>query len=1148
MKKRQILFWMILFPYALLVAQPNHSYLLYSDKLDQPTSTAFSEFVNNGGAFITAKGWQATTTKSQLFIALPKDLPAEGTFIIDVNKFNPVAQNADVKQNIINLYSQRNGSKDIFETDGSWWNIRTGTGYSEGSGMAGFKFLAAPRGIDSREEERCIERKSDWRESLWYQFKVVWTREKTYCFFDGDLVSTLPFEGQIEMFKFIFLGTDNVYAGQPGPIYGNLRIYGAEPDPATIFILTKISGDGQSGAPSQQLALPLVVRVTNQLGVGISNTPVMFVPQNGGGMVESQPVLTNADGYALSSFLLGSSDGRYSVIATSEKTGTSQIVFYADAVTPDTYSLLAVSGNGQTGEPGKQLALPFIVRVQNQKGIGTPDILVTFAPHNGGNMAEIQPVLTDADGQARAFFVLGENEGAYSVSVTSDKTGGASVQFSASAVKPKIAISKSSGDEQTGTVGQALAAPCVVLAKDDLGRIVADVEIEFFVETGAGSIVDGSSVKKIRTDTAGYASASWTLGTRAGVQHLYAKFEETTLTFSASAGVGAPKRLINTTDGGPYTAGKSYEFACRLEDDYGNPCIGAQIAFTVESGNGNINGSKSAELLTDDQGVAKVTWMLGLNHTYINRLSAKLNGSTDGSLSVIYQLENILPPSLEQSMIVADSIAVADGADSVRIRVTLKNDDGLALPDYAVNILVSGQLNQLVIADSVTNTAGEMTAVLRSTAAEIKSITAFVIGVGVLPKTVEVAFREPHSPYIHLMSVLGNEQSGIVGRTLPQALVVWVVDEQNRPRADVSVEFQVKAGGGLINGQSLFETVSNGSGLAQATWTLGNRAGFNSDSIRVTLPGIIALPIYFVASAQAGPPDRLISLIPDSLTAVVGDFLRLKVRVQDAFGNPTPQIPVLFEALQNGAMAEPQPVPTNSSGESQATAVIGNRPGVSTFQATLQDMPALHWTVFVRETRERLIAMPADTVKLSESRDVELAVICVDGSGASLQNIPVQFSRIAGAGDFLGSPGVVSDAGGHASVIWRPVESTETTVIQATSPNDSVRFYIRFIIQSSDPKHDLPTSLSLGDNYPNPFNPSTTIPFTLTEAGHVALQVYDVSGRLVSTLLEGQMTAGAHAVVFNAVKESGENLPSGIYFYKLVADEFEETKQLLLIK
>ena len=84
---------------------------------------------------------------------------------------------------------------------------------------------------------------------------------------------------------------------------------------------------------------------------------------------------------------------------------------------------------------------------------------------------------------------------------------------------------------------------------------------------------------------------------------------------------------------------------------------------------------------------------------------------------------------------------------------------------------------------------------------------------------------------------------------------------------------------------------------------------------------------------------------------------------------------------------------------------------------------------------------------------------------------------------------------------------------------------------------------SLNQNYPNPFNPSTTLSFTLPEAGVVNLTVYDLLGQKVATLIDGNMSAGYHSSVFNA-----NNLPSGIYIYRLVSENFNETKKMQLLK
>jgi len=89
----------------------------------------------------------------------------------------------------------------------------------------------------------------------------------------------------------------------------------------------------------------------------------------------------------------------------------------------------------------------------------------------------------------------------------------------------------------------------------------------------------------------------------------------------------------------------------------------------------------------------------------------------------------------------------------------------------------------------------------------------------------------------------------------------------------------------------------------------------------------------------------------------------------------------------------------------------------------------------------------------------------------------------------------------------------------------------------------LPNEYNLMQNYPNPFNPTTTINYSLQMSSVTTLKVYDVLGREVKTLVNERQTAGLHSVTFNA-----ENFPSGVYFYKLSAGKFVETRKLVLIK
>ena len=90
---------------------------------------------------------------------------------------------------------------------------------------------------------------------------------------------------------------------------------------------------------------------------------------------------------------------------------------------------------------------------------------------------------------------------------------------------------------------------------------------------------------------------------------------------------------------------------------------------------------------------------------------------------------------------------------------------------------------------------------------------------------------------------------------------------------------------------------------------------------------------------------------------------------------------------------------------------------------------------------------------------------------------------------------------------------------------------------------------SLAQNHPNPFNPTTTIAFTVKEQGPVSLNVYNVAGQLVRTLVNDNRAPGlAHTIDWNGRNNRGQQVSSGVYFYKLVAKGFTKTKKMVLLK
>jgi hypothetical protein len=90
---------------------------------------------------------------------------------------------------------------------------------------------------------------------------------------------------------------------------------------------------------------------------------------------------------------------------------------------------------------------------------------------------------------------------------------------------------------------------------------------------------------------------------------------------------------------------------------------------------------------------------------------------------------------------------------------------------------------------------------------------------------------------------------------------------------------------------------------------------------------------------------------------------------------------------------------------------------------------------------------------------------------------------------------------------------------------------------------DVPRTFTLKQNYPNPFNPSTTISFLLPQRSYVTLKVFDVLGREVATLVDGEMEAGEHTVNFNA-----EWIPGGVYFAQMKAGNVVQRIKMVLVK
>jgi hypothetical protein len=117
---------------------------------------------------------------------------------------------------------------------------------------------------------------------------------------------------------------------------------------------------------------------------------------------------------------------------------------------------------------------------------------------------------------------------------------------------------------------------------------------------------------------------------------------------------------------------------------------------------------------------------------------------------------------------------------------------------------------------------------------------------------------------------------------------------------------------------------------------------------------------------------------------------------------------------------------------------------------------------------------------------------------------------------------------------WKAQEATENSQIKVLLDNG-----ITGVVE----RPGIATRFELGQNYPNPFNPTTKIDYSILKSGQVSLKVYDLLGREVATLFDGEQKVGQYTATFN-----GSNLASGVYFYRLQSGSNSISKKLVLMK
>ena len=171
--------------------------------------------------------------------------------------------------------------------------------------------------------------------------------------------------------------------------------------------------------------------------------------------------------------------------------------------------------------------------------------------------------------------------------------------------------------------------------------------------------------------------------------------------------------------------------------------------------------------------------------------------------------------------------------------------------------------------------------------------------------------------------------------------------------------------------------------------------------------------------------------------------------------------------------------------------------------------------------------------------------------GGSALATPQVLADEAGVLTVVAHGDVVSEGELALSLVFRPTTEIENTLIEIADNQtyDSEFGFNRLALPVPVQLQTRPEAFALANNYPNPFNPATTIKYALPQAADVELTVYNVVGQVVRTLVAEHQSAGRYVVEWDATNDNGHSLSSGMYFYRLQAGgEFHEVKKMLLLK
>lgn len=794
------------------------------------------------------------------------------------------------------------------------------------------------------------------------------------------------------------------------------------------------------------------------------------------------------------------------------------------------------TGNNQTGNVGAALAEPLGITVYDKFDNPVPDHEVTFTAEGNAAIYEPQPVYTDTAGNAYSHLILGDSPGTYSANVQA-KDISTSRSYSANAVEGVARyVSIYSGDNQTGTAGVELTEPLVVQVTDASNRPVSNHSVKFSVEFGDGSF-KGSAQIIVPTDAMGLAAVHYTLGKEVGLNFVRAESPELFATYGEFAkftlhGNAGEAKVINMISGDGGSApvyGSPSALIVSTTDFFGNGVGDVPVTYTVVSGDASIEQAQPVTSNADGYASSRVRF-----------------GGTVGPVEVEASSEGLVNSPIKFLVQVTAAGAVSmemaggnqqNGTISRQtpfpFEVLIKDTHGNPVPNSPIYWTVKSGNGSLVLGGGNSTTYSEEDGIARNylilgpNVGE-NQVIAFNNSLSGSPLNFYANGVTNHFPLItEIEDIVANEQETI-------AFTVEATDDDN----DV---IAYGARGSTIPAGAVYDSLAT----HKFTWTptyvqageydvwfyvYDNRDGIGVERVNIRVNNLNRPP-----QMQARWPisreisgDRLTGQPVDFTISVTDadtdDELEYKWYLRDRYLLVPDS---LLVSTTNEYHFQPTDYPVGgyevsvivSDGYDQLrhTWILSNKDAVelANFSATVQDFQGvrLNWETNYEHNNMGFNILRGNT-KNGEYKRITKALV------------PANESRRYQFTDQEVEPG--------RKYFYR---------LEDVSFSGKKTLHPAIEIQLERPK-----DFELSQNFPNPFNPVTQIRFQLPEPTQVRLEIYNLLGQRVRTLVQDKLNPGYHLVMWDGRDENGAPVSSGIYFYHMRTEKFRQTKRMLLLK